>query len=838
MVIAKHRLLGETDLLANPKTSFFAPYLLDGVEGASPGSFLGFIIGSPSTYSNQLSQSDELEGVIYCTIGFGRRVGEACPFTVDEAALRKQSFHVSLINYLLLPAIDVLPGLDELVTSEFDGLEPSIDFGNCGEDDIPACVDVMWDVGKTLVEAALQTPAGQVWLVQHGLTAARVLSIYLAEAVFNVSFNLTGLVLTYVDAEKTQVLRSPPFQSGSIVVTPASPSFNASSGGAVPPSVGLAVTNGGSGTLSGLSLGAISYGQGETTGWLGTASLSGSTAPTTLTLRPSTTNLSPGTYHATLSISATGNVQNSPLDLAITYTISQPSPLGEIANGETRAGAIIGAGQTDTYSFGANQGDAIVVSIGAVAPTVGFSPWIRVYSPSGTLLRFGIGDAAAELETTAPSTGTYTVVVGSADIGNDGTGDYLLTLVKTPGPYTVSPGDQGGPLTNGATHSGHIYVGDSDAWTFPANQGDAIVVSIGAVAPTVGFSPWIRVYSPSGILLRFGIGDAAAELETTAPSTGTYTVVVGSADIGNDGTGDYLLTLVKTPGPYTVSPGDQGGPLTNGATDSGHIYVGDSDAWTFPANQGDAIVVSIGAVAPTVGFSPWIRVYSPSGTLLRFGIGDAAAELETTAPSTGTYTVVVGSADIGNDGTGDYLLTLVKTPGPYTVSPGDQGGPLTNGATHSGHIYVGDSDAWTFPANQGDAIVVSIGAVAPTVGFSPWIRVYSPSGILLRFGIGDAAAELETTAPSTGTYTVVVGSADVGNDGTGNYLLTLAVTGASGGPGAKYPAAGRPDDLMPHPVSSWSSYSTFVTRCALGQRRHPPASRDCRKSSEAVAGRM
>ena len=50
-----------------------------------------------------------------------------------------------------------------------------------------------------------------------------------------------------------------------------------------------------------------------------------------------------------------------------------------------------------------------------------------------------------------------------------------------------------------------------------------------------------------------------------APVTGTYLVLVGSFDSGFDGAGTYRLTMTQTPGPITVSPGDEGGPLTNGA---------------------------------------------------------------------------------------------------------------------------------------------------------------------------------------------------------------------------------------------------------------------------------
>jgi hypothetical protein len=60
--------------------------------------------------------------------------------------------------------------------------------------------------------------------------------------------------------------------------------------------------------------------------------------------------------------------------------------------------------------------------------------------------------------------------------------------------------------------------------------------------------------------------------------------------------------------------------------------------------------------------------------------------------------VLVASGDGGHAGTGTYQLTETNTPGPITVSVGDEGGPLTNGATETGTITTGDLDTWTFTA--------------------------------------------------------------------------------------------------------------------------------------------
>ena len=113
------------------------------------------------------------------------------------------------------------------------------------------------------------------------------------------------------------------------------------------------------------------------------------------------------------------------------------------------------------------------------------------------------------------------------------------------------------------------------------------------------------------------------------------------------------------------------------------------------------------------------------------------------APATGTYTVLVASFDSGFDGTGTYRLTMTHTPGPITVSPGDQGGPLTNGAMHTGEILRGDLDVWTFTATAGDRIAVHIGEITDTDDFRPWIRLWAPNGAILGSPSGTDAAVID-----------------------------------------------------------------------------------------------
>jgi hypothetical protein len=90
------------------------------------------------------------------------------------------------------------------------------------------------------------------------------------------------------------------------------------------PSIRVAITNGGTGTLDGLSVGAIDFGTGPT-GWL-TASLDSSTAPTSLTLTPTAHGLLPGGYAATIPVtSSAAGVVNSPQRVSVSFVVA-PRP--------------------------------------------------------------------------------------------------------------------------------------------------------------------------------------------------------------------------------------------------------------------------------------------------------------------------------------------------------------------------------------------------------------------------------------------------------------------------------------------------------------------------------
>src|SRR5438094_8987950 len=101
-------------------------------------------------------------------------------------------------------------------------------------------------------------------------------------------------------------------------------------------------------------------------------------------------------------------------------------------------------------------------------------------------------------------------------------------------------------------HTGEILKGDVDVWTFTATAGDRIAVHIGEIVDAGDFSPWIRLWSPTGTSLgdTWNVGAAVID-DVVAPVTGTYLVLVASADVGHDGTRTYRVTMTHARPPPT-----------------------------------------------------------------------------------------------------------------------------------------------------------------------------------------------------------------------------------------------------------------------------------------------
>jgi hypothetical protein len=122
-------------------------------------------------------------------------------------------------------------------------------------------------------------------------------------------------------------------------------------------------------------------------------------------------------------------------------------------------------------------------------------------------------------------------------------------VVKTPGPVVVSAGDQGGSLTLGVAQAGQIVRGDVDAWQVTIPAGYRVTVNVSETADVDGFTPWIRLWAPNGASLGDTWNAASAQIVNNTAVSGTYLVLVASADSGLDASGSYSLTVSAVPLP-------------------------------------------------------------------------------------------------------------------------------------------------------------------------------------------------------------------------------------------------------------------------------------------------
>jgi hypothetical protein len=453
---------------------------------------------------------------------------------------------------------------------------------------------------------------------------------------------------------------------------------------------------------------------------------------------------------------------------------------GPLTNGAKYTGTIE-IGDLDAWTVDATNGDAIVVRVGKGFDTGStLVPAVRIFSPAGgNELAHGspgTGGSAGEVSIHATVPGPYLVIASdwyTVNIG--GSGGYDLTMVKTGSPVTTSPGDEGGPLVNGATYLGTLEYGDLDAWTVDAAKGEEIIVRSGEVVAGSPLAPGLRIFSPRGVELGHSSIYSVNEVAIQAPDSGQYVVIAGDATQVLNGSGNYRVTMAKTGAPVTTAP--KGGPLANGAKYSGKIAIGGLDAWTVDATKGDAIIVRIGRAQAESTLVPEVRIYGPAGgNDLAHDSRTVAGEVSIHAPVSGQYLVIASDwLTVNNSTSGDYHLTMVKTPSPVTTSPGDEGGPLAPGLS-AGTLEVGDLDPWTLTANKGDHLIVTMEEIVPGSSLFPYLRLYSPKGVLVAYGSNTSFITVSATAPDSGTYIVIAGDQSSGWGGSGTYRLTPAAT--------------------------------------------------------------
>lgn len=472
-----------------------------------------------------------------------------------------------------------------------------------------------------------------------------------------------------------------------------------------------------------------------------------------------------------------------PAVLLFTLPILNVVGQGPITFGENHIGSISVSGEEDTWTFEGEAGDGVFIFVSEWVEEgesyTEFRPNFILYDPDNEIVEFTNGAIAGRIRATLETTGIFRVVV--SDLPDVETGDYRLRLVKAPGPFLIPEGDDGGLLANGTNQTGTLEIGDIDIWTFEVEAGDFFDLSISRsdVADT-SFSPTIWLYAPDGEYL-FSYNTASFPATATAQvaeQTGLYTAFV--SDFIGDEDGGYLLRRAHVPVPFELPEGDEGGPMVNGENHRGEIVAGDLDLWTFQAEAGDRLFVSLAEFIEgeeeLSDFRPDLRLFDPDGVKVGDTDGPVSRFVDYTADKTGTYTVLV--SDGSEYQAGSYVLRLAQTTKPFIVPDGDDGGSISPGPAYSGTVGWGDFDLWTFEAETGDGLILTL-AETPPIGseateFRPRIRLFDPDGLEVRDKSSTDAVEILYEAAKTGAYTVMVDDLTADNPGApGHYLLRM-----------------------------------------------------------------
>lgn len=515
--------------------------------------------------------------------------------------------------------------------------------------------------------------------------------------------------------EVTFVVEPPP-PSPEIAVSETSHQFAATAGGANPAPAVIQITNAGPGTLSGLGA-SIRHAASEPVGWLA-VSFNQATAPSSLTVTPTTGALPAGTYHATIDV-LSPVASNSPVHVDITFQVNPPASPSIVLTPTSRSFAAV-AGGADP----AQQTVAVTNGGGGTLSGLGGNTTYQAGQPTGWL-------STAISGTTAPATLFLTPHTGSLAPGIYSAVVSITSAAAGNSPQTITVAFRVDP--NPATP----VIGVQTSVNFTATQGggnppeQVLQVTNAGGGTLTGMNGSITYASgqPTGWLLASLGTNTAPTTLTVRATTGSRTAGTYQATMTLTGTGASPRTITVT---FTVL--EPNPAIGLGATS---INFTATQGGASPAPQTVQVTNSgggtlTGLTATEVPAATWLTASlsattAPAMLTLQATTGSLAA---------GTYstTVNVGSAVAGNS---PQTITVTFQVGTGLTAP------VLQSPTVSGTTAV---LTWSFTwpgglGSSGDGYQVER-SNSPTTGFA---QIYSVS-------THDTPFTLSVTSLAAGTH--------------------------------------------------------------------------------------
>ncbi len=250
----------------------------------------------------------------------------------------------------------------------------------------------------------------------------------------------------------------------------------------------------------------------------------------------------------------TVNTLASLLALAVFFAFAESGfAQGAITNGQNHVGEISSAGETDEWTFVAEAGKRIDVTLSEGAVDTAFSPKIEVTGPDDTVLISNTGALVTGGAAVTALEGIHKIKVSAnAESGAGSTGTYTLRFTILPDSFVVPSGDEGGEIIAGDIKAASINEpGDVDIWRFSATEGENVTVE---VTRTSGSFTLFAILSTPENDPPFLLNPDAISINYPSAVGGVYYLRIAA---GGDGisTGNYTISLngATEPQPLDIS---------------------------------------------------------------------------------------------------------------------------------------------------------------------------------------------------------------------------------------------------------------------------------------------
>ncbi|MCA9737368.1 MAG: choice-of-anchor D domain-containing protein, partial [Gemmatimonadetes bacterium] len=482
--------------------------------------------------------------------------------------------------------------------------------------------------------------------------------------------------------------------------------FSAIQGAGNPTSQSVQVSNAGTGALTGLGT-QVAYTPGQPSGWLN-ASLSGTSAPATVTLAATTGALGAGTYTATVNVTAAG-ANNSPEPITVTFTVLTPAPSIGLSPTSVPFNGVVGqpSPSAATVSVTNAGGQPLTgLAVGTIAYAGGASGWLSAtlsgsnapatltLTPSITGLAAGTYTATVPVTSPVALTRTVAVTFTVADPPAFGLNPTSLTFNATqgggnPATQTVSVSNTGGGTLNGLSTSIQ-YAGATTGWLSASLSGTSAPTTLTVSAATGSLAP--GTYNASVTLNSTASGGVVS-----TPIAVAFVVAPPPPAIGLAPTSLSFSAVQNTSAPaaQTVTVTNTGGQTLSGLTAT--VSAG-AASWLSATLNGTTAPTSITVQPSTASLSP--GTYSGTVTVTAPGAANSPQTVSV------TYTVAAPPSIVLSASARSF--TAVQggaNPSSQSVNVTNGGGGTLDGLSASVSYGSGQPTGW---------LNASVGASAPT----------------------------------------------------------------------------------------------------------------------------